>query len=56
MGHKSPEMTQRYAHLSPQHRAQAIQLLNGPTPTGTTTGTEVPAEQAVAERVAQVRK
>ena len=54
MGHKSPEMTLRYAHLSPAHRAQAIQLLNRP-PTGTTTGTEPETAQAVAERRGQVR-
>ena len=49
MGHKTIEMTLRYAHLSPAHQLEAVQRLNTKTgkATGTTTGTEdVPAKQA----------
>ncbi len=38
MGHKTLEMTLRYAHLSPEHRLTAIRRLDPPT--GTTTGTK----------------
>src|SRR5207302_43163 len=55
MGHKSIEMTQRYAHLSPGHRHQAVQLLNRPAaPTSTTTGTNDSAEKSAATAGAEV--
>jgi integrase len=47
LGHQNPIMTQRYAHLSPEHQLAAVQRLNA-KPTGTATGTEVEAGQAVA--------
>jgi len=39
MGHKTVEMTMRYAHLSPGHRHEAVQRLKRRSPTDTTTGT-----------------
>jgi integrase len=34
MGHASIEMTMRYAHLSPETKQHAVQLLDGPAPKG----------------------
>ena len=49
MGHKTIEMTMRYAHLSPGHKLDAVQRL-----TGTNTGTEEDHRESVEEAVAQV--
>jgi integrase len=38
LGHKTPAMTLRYAHLSPEHQLDAVQRLNR-TPTATATAT-----------------
>jgi site-specific recombinase XerD len=32
MGHKTPAMTLRYAHLSPQHLRAAVETLDAPGP------------------------
>jgi hypothetical protein len=32
MGHKTPAMTLRYAHLSPDHLRAAVATLDGPGP------------------------
>lgn len=45
LGHKSITMTMRYAHLSPQHRAAAVEKLCEPSATRTAT---TPQEAAVA--------
>lgn len=42
LGHKTIEMTMRYAHLSPDHKIRAVEVLAdqyGDQPTGTKTGT-----------------
>ena len=31
MGHRDMKMTNRYAHLSPEHKKKAVNLLNGLT-------------------------
>jgi hypothetical protein len=31
MGHRDMKMTMRYAHLSPEHKKKAVNLLNGLT-------------------------
>jgi len=49
MGHKSIEMTMRYAHLSPAHKLEAVQRL-----TGTTTGTCDDTKRDVREAVSKV--
>lgn len=58
MGHKTPAMTSRYAHLSPAHRLAAVQKLNPPSvsvsPTGTSTGTEAAAATSAAGATRQV--
>jgi len=58
MGHKTPAMTSRYAHLSPGHRLDAVQKLNPSTAdgraTGTTTGTDSEASKRAATGTAQV--
>ena len=46
LGHKSLRMTERYTHLSPAHKLDAVQRLarpSGKEATGTATGTETPA-------------
>jgi len=51
MGHKSITMTMRYSHLSPQHRAAALEKLCPPTATTSATAhlqvseSEAPAVQ-----------
>jgi integrase len=52
MGHKTMQMTLRYAHLSPAHQLDAVQRLNRPT--DTTTDTEVEESVAVAGGASQV--
>jgi integrase len=32
LGHRSPTMTMRYAHLSPRHKAEAVRVLDGQNP------------------------
>ena len=60
LGHKSPAMTSRYAHLSPGHRLAAVQKLNPKPPqgksrkTGTRTGTKAPRVETAPKRRAQV--
>ncbi len=52
MGHKTIQMTLRYAHLSPGHQLEAVQrvALNPGKPTGSATGTKDDSvQQAVAE-------
>jgi integrase len=50
MGHKSITMTMRYAHLSPEHRAAALEKLCDPS--ATTTATEAKeTEKPVAPRL-----
>jgi site-specific recombinase XerC len=53
MGHKSIQMTVRYAHLTPKHTLAAVELLTGAgsvtsTDTKTSTGAEeqIPVEEA----------
>ena len=53
MGHRSLAMTQRYAHLSPEHKLEAVQRL-GRRLTGTATSTEVAASKKAAEGGGQV--
>ncbi len=53
MGHQSIAMTQRYAHLSPEHKLAAVQRLNR-RPTGTATSTEAAASKAAAHGGGQV--
>ena len=43
MGHKTIRMTQRYAHMSPAHKLDAVERLGRRT-TGTTTGTRASEE------------
>jgi len=51
MGHKTITMTLRYSHLSPAHQLDAVQKLNRPKKTGTTTGTKPePASEAKPTR------
>ena len=52
MGHQSIMMTQRYTHLSPKHRLDAIQWLNV-KPGDTTTDTEAEAEAMAESGTAQ---
>ena len=55
MGHKTIEMTMRYAHLSAGHRHDAVQRLNRPVPsTDTTTGTSEIAEPSPEKAVGEV--
>ena len=60
MGHKTIQMTQRYAHLSPAHRLAAVQRLNprrtrrASDRTGTTTGTSPEPARAAAGRPSKV--
>ncbi len=58
MGHKTPAMTSRYAHLSPAHRLDAVQKLNPPEtgnrPTDTTTDTDAAASRAAVNGASQV--
>ena len=60
MGHKTIQMTQRYAHLSPAHRLAAVQRLNPDNAatavrtTGTTTGTRPIAAEVTPGSRAQV--
>jgi integrase len=49
MGHKTISMTQRYAHLSPAHKLDAVERLGRPT-TGTTTGTSAAEEKNAGKR------
>jgi hypothetical protein len=44
MGHKTTTMTQRYAHLSPAHKLNAVERL-ARRATGTTTGTGTSEEK-----------
>jgi site-specific recombinase XerD len=37
LGHKTPRMTQRYEHLSPEHMAETVSKLDGMLPTPATT-------------------
>lgn len=53
MGHKTLEMTLRYAHLSPEHRLHAIRRLDPAT--GTTTGTKGRARNGKKKAVGEVR-
>lgn len=50
LGHESITMTMRYAHLSPQHRATALEKLCQPTATTTATS-EKTESQAVAPTI-----
>lgn len=50
MGHKSITMTMRYAHLSPEHRAAALEKLCEPSATKTATEAEE-TEKPVAPRL-----
>jgi len=38
MGHASLDMTMRYAHLSPETKQNAVQVLDQPAPTSTPEG------------------
>lgn len=49
LGHKSITMTMRYAHLSPEHNAAALEKLCAPS--ATTTATAPHASQSVVEQV-----
>jgi integrase len=53
MGHQSIAMTQRYAHLSPEHKLAAVQRLVS-QPTSTITSTEATASKAAAQGGGQV--
>ena len=54
MGHKTIAMTQRYAHLSPAHKLNAVERLTRRA-TGTTTGTSSEAAEVRREHPTQVR-
>src|SRR5258708_7897358 len=54
MGHKTITMTQRYAHLSPAHKLNAVERLTRRT-TGTTTGTSAVAADERRQAATQVR-
>jgi len=62
LGHKSLRMTERYTHLSPAHKLDAVQRLarpSGKEATGTTTGTEAlaaPKPARVGTRKGEVRQ
>ena len=45
LGHQSPAMTVRYAHLSPEHQLAAVQRLVGPA-SATATATDEQAEKS----------
>jgi len=53
MGHQTIAMTQRYAHLSPEHKLAAVQRLVS-RPTSTATSTEAAASKAAAQGGGQV--
>jgi len=53
MGHKTITMTQRYAHLSPEHKLNAVERLTRHT-TGTTTGTSAETTEEHREPATQV--
>jgi hypothetical protein len=54
MGHNTIAMTQRYAHLSPAHKLDAVERL-GRRAAGTTTGTTREVAPAESKPLAQVR-
>ena len=41
MGHRTLQMTMRYAHLAPEHKAAAVAKLDNPTDTKTSTDTQL---------------
>jgi hypothetical protein len=41
MGHKTLQMTLRYGHLAPDHKAAAVAKLDDPTETKTSTETQI---------------
>jgi integrase len=51
MGHKTIRMTQRYAHLSPAHKLDAVERL-GQRRTGTITGTSAAEEKTDVKKLA----
>jgi integrase len=53
MNHKTVTMTQRYSHLSPAHKLDAVQRLN-PKPTATATATAKQPKQAAERDTAEV--
>ena len=54
MGHKTITMTQRYAHLSPAHKLNAVERLSRRT-TGTTTGISSESTEGRPQVATQVR-
>ena len=58
LGHKSLRMTERYTHLSPAHKLEAVQRLARPAEerTGTATGTEPDSAPKAARAVGAERE
>ncbi len=46
MGHRSLNMTRRYAHLSPAHKRNAIELIGRAEPETAATDAATPEQQA----------